>query len=58
MKYITLSLSIAAYGLWRSALACPSVTLYTLAVVTSLLTLASLVVTLLPSDYFDYTENK
>lgn len=58
MWIVTISLFITAYSLWRSAMTGPDVTPYFCAVVISLLALASLFVAILPSRFFDYTEDR
>lgn len=58
MWIITISLFLAAYSLWRSAMTGPDITPYFCAAVISLLAIASLFFTLLPSRFFDYTEDR
>lgn len=56
MWIVTISLGLAAYSLWRSAMTGPDVIPYFCAVVISLLALISLFVAILPGRFFDYTE--
>ena len=56
MWIITISLFLAAYSLWRSAMTGPDVIPYFCAVVISILALISLFVAILLGSFFDYTK--